>query len=145
MKGYNLTSYILSSFNHLDTMTTTTAFNELDLSDRPFNLDLVVQQKTTWQRRLQIFDPRTRLVIPLSGKAFYGEIKETIGGPVIASYVFNVDAVNNWFDVSLSVASIALLDITKSYLHDWVYKEGSTVFKVMSGTVRSAVTITTPP
>lgn len=126
-------------------MTTQTAFNDLDLSDRPFNLDLFVQQKTTWKRRLQIFDPRTRLVISLTGKSFYGVIKETVGGTTIANYVFNVDTVNNWFDVSLTTVSIDLLDVSKTYLHDWLYTEGTEVIKIMSGTIRAITTLTTPP
>jgi hypothetical protein len=126
-------------------MTTQTAFNDLDLSDRPFNLELIVQQKTTWKRRLQIFDQKTRLVIPLAGKTFYGDIKETVGGAVIASYVFVPDIVNNWFDVSLTTASIDLLDVSRVYLHDWLYTEGSEVFKVMSGTIQAVTTYTTTP
>lgn len=125
-------------------MTTTTTFNDTSLSDQPFVLDLIVQQRTTWSRRLRLYDTKARLVIPLAGKTFVGQIKELISGPVIASYVFNVDTVNNWFDVSLPVVTINALNPSIQYVHDWLYTEGGSVAKVMTGTLRAVPTVTTP-
>lgn len=126
-------------------MTTTTTFNDLSLSDSPFVLDLIVQKKINWQRRLKIFDSKTKLVIPLAGKVFYGSIVDSDTGLVVGSYVFSTNNVTNEFSVSLPVATIDNLDIAKTYVHDWVYREGTSNVKVMTGTLTVQPTYTTIP
>ena len=126
-------------------MTTLTAFNEADLSDKPFVLNLVVQKETAWSRRLKFYDAKTGLVIPLDGKTFLGEIRDPVGGTLVGSYVFAPNVTTDEVDVSLSVVTINALDPFKVYNHDWLYVESSIPVKVMTGTIQAEETYTVVP